>query len=213
MFKEQIIEILSEYLDKKIVRDEMCDQLDRMSVEIAKNYCQLRIEDIFLSHLIPHITTIPEQAYSDVELGQIIEALQGTIPISFAGFIRVLPEILNDDEKQMIRIVRRYTDENAPNDARNYLTLESQDKEMLNHMWRRYQGKRMELYGFSTVTEWLLYQVMRLLRIGCNERALKGMGKGLTVEEIKEKMRRYVNILEGKENSYIVTDGKMISMV
>ncbi|MBQ8911412.1 MAG: hypothetical protein IJY89_02445 [Clostridia bacterium] len=75
---------------------------------IKRTEQELLFEDLFLSALIPHLTTIREQAYNDEELQRLSKALEGKIPFSLPAFITVKAHHLEKEHKKALSLAREF---------------------------------------------------------------------------------------------------------
>ncbi len=207
--KSMVLDVLSKFLSHLVTYNEMCDILDNIQVEIYnRRKVNLYIEDIFLSSLIPWVTTIPEQAYTVSELGKAVDALNGQASISYASFARVLPSMLTDDDRALLKIAHACVEENSSDDF-----LTENDKLLFSSIQNKYGNQRMEFYRFTTVTEWISYQLISLIRIRIAASKHAWAHFGASINEIKQKIQRYIFMLEGKEAMYIITDGTLVSVI
>jgi hypothetical protein len=105
----QLKQFLLAYQNGALTRQELNTQLDLLNRDCIKRTEQeLLFEDLFLSALIPHLTTIKEQAYSDEELHRLSEALEGKLPFSLPVFITVKAHHLENEHKKVLLLAREF---------------------------------------------------------------------------------------------------------
>ena len=138
--------------------------LEQMSGEAAERLQkEKRIEDIFLSQLLPWLTTVSEQAYQKEDIDCLIEALQGKRPLSYHCCIVISLDMLSEYEKQILAIAQEYLKE------KRYDCLSERNQAVWRDIRARRSCTRMEFYTVETVTEWLAYQIEWLLWIAMSK--------------------------------------------
>ena len=178
-------ERISAYLKGEISREELDAHLDKLHHDcVRRQKNDLFFEDLFLSSLLPHLTAIPEQAYSDGDLRQLLGMLEQKEPFVLPCFITVTPLHLSDRDLKILCLAEDYLKkgevpqsplfENKRHEFEIPKTLPAlMAKDLLYLLW------------MAKKPQWVLYR------------------KGLERAELKEKIEKLVCLLSGRQTAFV----------
>ena len=185
MYIQQVKKELRCYLHGQTERTAFEERLDKIHAEsVLRLEKELLLEDLFLSALIPHLTTIKEQAYSDEELHRLSEALEGKLPFSLPTFARILPHHLSSKDQFVLKA------------AQSYLQTGNFEGERL------FTYQRTEFSAPETLPASISKDLLYLLWMAKKpEQVLSRLG--LSEEALQKKIGGLCALLSGEEPAYI----------
>lgn len=185
MYINKVKETIVSYLQGEITRSQFEEDLDLINTRcICRTERELLFEDLFLSALIPHLTTIKEQAYNDEELQRLLEALEGKIPFSLPVFITVKDHHLEKEHKKVLLLAREFLNSGTISDQ----SLFSYD--------------RQEFRAPKTVPDALMKDLSYLLWMAKKpEHVLSRLG--LSKDILQKKIAHLCALLSGEEVVFI----------
>ncbi len=178
-------EHINDYLLGRISKETLNHDLDALHHEvILRLKDDLYFEDLFLSALLPHLTTLPEQAYNDEELRLLLKALDNGQPFCLSCFITLSPRHLNDHDLKVLCLAEDYLKkgelpesplfENKRYEFEIPKTLPSlMSKDLLYLLW------------MAKKPEWVLFR------------------KGLDRDDLKSKIEKQVSLLSGMQTAFV----------
>lgn len=177
----QLQQHLKTYQKGELTRQELNAQLDLLNREcIKRTERELLFEELFLSALIPHLTTIKEQAYNDEELQRLSEALEGKIPFSLPVFITVKDHHLEKEHKKVLFLAREFLNSGTLSD----------------HSLFGYDRK--EFKAAKTVPDALMKDLLYLLWMAKKPEPVLSK-VGLSKEALQKKIEHLCALLSGEE--------------
>ena len=178
-------EHINDYLSGNISREELDQKLDTLHHQvILRLKDDLYFEDLFLSALLPHLTTLPEQAYSDEELRLLLKALEDGQPFCLPRFITLSPRHLNDHDLKVLCL------------AEDYLKKGELPESPL------FENKRYEFEMPKTLPSLMAKDLLYLLWMAKKPEWVLSK-TGLDRRELKEKIQSLVLLLSGMRTAYL----------
>ncbi|MBQ7847609.1 MAG: hypothetical protein IJ344_04910 [Clostridia bacterium] len=173
------------YLKGEISREELDAHLDKLHDDcVRRQKNDLFFEDLFLSSLLPHLTAIPEQAYSDSELRRLLEMLDKKEPLALPCFITVTPLHLSDRDLQILCL------------AEDYLKKGEVPQSPL------FENKRYEFEIPKTLPALMAKDLLYLLWMAKKPQWVL-FRKGLDHDDLKGKIERQVSLLSGRQTAFV----------
>ena len=178
-------EHINDYLSGRISREELDQTLDALHHQvILRLKDDLYFDDLFLSALLPHLTTLPEQAYSDEELRLLLKALEEGQPFCLSCFITLSPRHLNDHDLKVLCL------------AEDYLKKGELPESPL------FENKRYEFEIPKTLPSLMAKDLLYLLWMAKKPEWVL-FRKGFDRTELKEKIKSLVRLLSGMRTAYL----------
>ena len=178
-------EHLQSYLSGTISRESLTQNLDALQkASFSRLKTDLFFPDLFLCALIPHLTTIPEQAYSDEELRLLLRVLENNEPFSLPYFCTIAPYHLKDAEFQVLCL------------AEDYLKKGTVPQSIL------FENKRYEFEEPKTLPALMAKDLLYLLWMAKKPQWLL-FRKGLDQSDLNGKIERLASLLAGREPTFL----------
>ena len=194
-----LLEKLISYQSNEISRNELENAAEQILDGVRERMqSKLIISDVFLSHMLQWLTTEKHQAYQKNEIQKLIDGLRGEASVRYHCFIHISQEMLSHYEKQVLDI------------ATEFLTQKTVPAEW-NELRQRRMHERTEFKSFTTVPEWLAYQIEYLLWFVMSVK--KTTQFHLEEEILLRKIKHLVSILSGKEPALVEVSINSISII
>lgn len=178
-------EHINDYLLGRISKETLNNNLDALHHEvILRLKDDLYFEDLFLSALLPHLTTLPEQAYNDEELRLLLKALDNGQPFCLSCFITVSPRHLNDHDLKVLCL------------GEDYLKKGELPESPL------FKNKRYEFEIPKTLPSLMSKDLLYLLWMAKKPEWVL-FRKGLDRDDLKSKIERQISLLSGMQTAFV----------
>lgn len=210
----QLVEQLVAYQSGQLSRLSLEEFANQSFSSVAERMKQeLRINDIFLYHVLINLTTVPEQAYQGEEIDKLIRALKGEAVLSYPWFCHIPESMLTDYAQQILQIANDFLErmKKAAAEGVSYPWLSDANSMHWRSILRTRTGVRREFTEITMVPDWIANQIEYLLWIGMSDRIIALLN--LDRMEIAQKIEHYCSVLAGQKNAFLVIGNNFVSVL